>query len=157
MTSPTNPVHEMSFVPKDLVLVQVGRLFASLYPKIEPSMPVFECAHAFQVAKSTLKALPANTHLLLNAMGNQINCSTIVNSLMHDWCSLFDATWFNFRNLAIASFHDPASAVINNTTVTMNPALLLPVVDGPLNLCHQQNVCFVRVTCTINSMASSPY
>jgi hypothetical protein len=70
MNFPANPVHEMSFVPKDLVLVQVGCLSVSLYPKIKPSMPVFERAHAFQVAKSALEALPANTRLLLNAMGN---------------------------------------------------------------------------------------
>ncbi len=76
-------MHKVSFVPKDLVLVQIERLSASLYPKIKPSMPVFEHAHAFQVAKSALEALPANTHLLLNTMGNQLNCSTIVNDLMH--------------------------------------------------------------------------
>jgi hypothetical protein len=40
--------------------------------------------------------------------------------------------------------------VINNTTVATNPALLLLVVNGPLNLCRQQNICFVRITCTID-------
>jgi hypothetical protein len=140
----------MSYVPKDLILVQIGRFSASLYPKIEPSMPVFERAHAFQVAKSTLEALPADTRLLLDAIGNQLNCSTIINGLMHDWCGLFDATWFDFQNLAIALFHDPVSALINNTTVAANPALLLPVVDYPLNLCCQQNVRFMHITCTID-------
>ncbi len=69
---------------------------------------------------------------------------------MHDWCDLFDTAWFDFCNLAIASFHDPAGVVINNITIAMKPALLLPVVDGPLNLCCQQNLCFVRVMCTID-------
>jgi hypothetical protein len=113
-------------------------------------MPAFKCAHAFQVIKSALKALSAHTCLLLNTMGNQLNCSTILDSLMHDWHGLFDTAWFSFWNLAIASFHDPASAVINNTTIAANPVLLLPLVDGSLNLCHQQNVRFVHITCTIN-------
>ncbi len=40
--------------------------------------------------------------------------------------------------------------MINNTIIAANPALLLLVVNGPLNLCSQQNVRFVRITCTIN-------
>jgi hypothetical protein len=97
MTSPTNTMHKMSFVLKDLVAVHVGHLFASLYPKIKPSMPVFERAHAFQVSKSALKALPVDTHLLLNAMGTQFNCSTIFDGLVHDWYGLFYTAWFTLR------------------------------------------------------------
>ncbi len=118
MTSPALPVHKMSFVPKDLVTVQVGRLSASLYPKIEPSMPVFERAHAFQVAESAPKALPVDQRLILDARGTQLNCSTIVDGLMHDWRGLFDAAWFDLRNLAIMLFHDQTGAVINNTTLS---------------------------------------
>ncbi len=69
MTSPTNPAHKMC-CSQGPSFGTVGHLSASLYPKIKPSMPVFERAHAFQVAKSTLKSLPANMHLLLNTMGN---------------------------------------------------------------------------------------
>ncbi len=61
-----------------------------------------------------------------------------------------DSAWFNFNNLAIISFHDSAGTGINNTTVTGNPALLLPVVNGPVATCCQQDVCFVHVTCTID-------
>ncbi len=63
---------------------------------------------------------------------------------------LFHTTWSNFQNLAIVSFHDPAGAVINNTTVARNPALLLQIISGPVVQCCQQNVHFVHVTCTID-------
>ena len=46
--------NEMAFVPRDLVSIQVGRLYASVYPKVEPMMPIHERAHAFQVIKSAL-------------------------------------------------------------------------------------------------------
>ncbi len=152
MTSPSSPgkMHEMSFVSKDLVTIQVGRLSASIYPKVKPSMPVFERAHAFQVAKSALWALNTNTRLILEVMGAQLNCSTVVDGLIHDWRRLFDFAWFNFNNLAIISFHNSAGTGINNMTVAGNPALLLLVINGPVANCCQQDVCFVGITCTIN-------
>jgi hypothetical protein len=67
------PDHEMTFVPPDLVSVQVGRLSVSLYPKVETGMPVFERAHAFQVNKSALKPLPIVTRLILDVLGAQLN------------------------------------------------------------------------------------
>jgi hypothetical protein len=84
MTSNPAQVSHMSFVPKDLLPIQVGRLSASVYPKVEPSMPVFERAHAFQVAKSALKALNIDTCIILEAMGAQLNCSTTVDGLIYD-------------------------------------------------------------------------
>ena len=35
---------EMSFIPRKLVTVQVGRYLATVYPKAKPSMPVYEQA-----------------------------------------------------------------------------------------------------------------
>jgi hypothetical protein len=52
-------------------MLQVGRLLASVYPKIDPSMPIFERAHAFQVKKGTLEALPVDTRLIFDAIGTQ--------------------------------------------------------------------------------------
>ena len=152
MSSPSNPgsIAQMSFVPKDPVSIQVGRLSASVYPKVEPSMPVFERAHAFQVTKSALEALNVDTRLILEAMGAQLNCSTTVDGLIFDWRGLFDTAWHDFRHLSIISFHDSAGTAINNTTVAGNPALLLPVINGPIAACRQQDVRFVRVTCTID-------
>jgi hypothetical protein len=73
MSSPT-PITEMTFVPRDLVTIQVvGRLSANVYPKVEPGTSNFECAHAIQVIKSILKPLPIDTHLILDAIGLQLN------------------------------------------------------------------------------------
>ncbi len=72
-----NPIavsaNEMAFVPCDLVTIQVGRTYTSVYPKVKPTMPIHECAHAFQVIKSRLKALPIDTYLILEAIGMQLN------------------------------------------------------------------------------------
>ncbi len=83
MSSPT-PITKMSFIPRDLVTIQVGCLSANVYPKVEPGMPNFECAHAFQVIKSTFEPLPIDTCLILDAIGLQLNCSAIVEGLMFD-------------------------------------------------------------------------
>jgi hypothetical protein len=145
------PVHEMTFVPRNLVSIQVGCLSASVYPKIEPSMPVFECVHAFQVITSALEPLPpVDTRLILDALGTQLNCSAIINGLMFDWQSLFDSAWNNFCNLAIVTFHNSAGTEIKNTTNAGNPAILLPIQNAPKAVCHQNDVSFVPVTCLVD-------
>lgn len=103
MTTLSKPTHEMTFVPRPLVVVQVGRLQVSLYPVVDPSMPVFERAHAFQVVKSALEALSIDKRQLLDALGAQLNCSAIVDGLVHDWRYLFDSTWFDFTDGAVAN------------------------------------------------------
>jgi hypothetical protein len=128
----------------------VSCLSASVYPKIDSNMPIFERAHAFQVVKNALKPLPIDTCIILNAIGMQLNCSVIVDGLIHDWHRTLYEAWFDLQNLAIILFHDSAGAQINNTTVAGNPAVLLPVQDGVVALCCQQDVRFVRVMCTIN-------
>jgi hypothetical protein len=151
MTPPqAHPVHKMSFVPCNLVKVQVGCLLASVYPKIEPSMPVFERAHAFQVIKNPLEPLPVDTHLILDAIGTQLNCSAIVDGLMFDWQSLFDSAWYNFCNLSIITFHDSSSAEIKTATTASNAAILLPIQDGAKILRCQKDVCFVCIMCNVH-------
>ena len=150
MTALSTPMHEMTFVPRALVVVQVGRLQVSLYPVIEPSMPVFERAHAFQVAKSALETLPIDKRQILDALGAQLNCSAIVDGLMHDWRYLFDSTWFDFNQLTIVSFHNSAGNQINNTTIAGNATILLPVANGPVATCRQPDVRFVRVTSNVD-------
>jgi hypothetical protein len=118
--------------------------------KIEPGMPNFERAHAFQVIKSALKPLPIDMHHILDAIEIQLNCSAIVDGLMFDWKNAFNTRWFNFANLAILSFHDSSGAIIANTTTAGNPSMLLPVISGNLANCHQGDVRFIRVNCTVN-------
>jgi hypothetical protein len=89
MAASTTPsLYEKAFVPQDLVTIQVGQYLATVYPNVEPSMPVYECIHAFQVARTTLEPLPVNTRLILDAIGAQSNCSAIIDSLMFDWNQL---------------------------------------------------------------------
>jgi hypothetical protein len=40
-------VHEMMFVPWELITIQVGCLSDSVYPKIDSNMPIFEHAYTF--------------------------------------------------------------------------------------------------------------
>jgi hypothetical protein len=152
MTS--NPIaasaNKMAFVPCDLVTIQVGRTYASVYLKVELTMPIHERAHTFQVIKSTLEALPIDTHLILKAIKTQLNCNAQVDGSMFDFHSMFNKAWYNFANLVIQSFHNSAGMVIQNTAITGNPAVLLVVADGPLPACCQQDVCYVRVSCTID-------
>jgi hypothetical protein len=155
MTSLTPPsqvasAHGMAFVPRELVTIQVGWMSASVYPKVEPTMPIYELAHAYQVIKSTLESLPVDMRLILEAIGMQLNCNAIVDGAMFDFHSLFDEAWFDFSNLVIQSFHNSAGAVVNNTTVANNPSILLPMIDSPLNTCRHKDVCYVRVSCTVN-------
>jgi hypothetical protein len=155
MTSLTPPsqvasAHGMAFVPRELVTIQVRQMSASVYPKVEPTMPIYELAHAYQVIKSMLESLPVNMHLILEAIGMQLNCNAIVDGAMFDFCSLFHKAWFDFGNLVIQSFHNSAGMVINNTTVADNPSDLLPVINSPLNTCRHQDVGYMHVSCTVD-------
>jgi hypothetical protein len=144
------PMHEMSFVPRDLVTVQVGRLSVSLYPKVETGMPVFERAHAFQVNKSALEPLPIDTRLILDALGAQLNCSAIVDGLMFDWRSLFDLAWYDYANLMIAGYHTSDGKEIKNCTIVSSSTILKPVQNGKKPDCRAPDLWFVRVTCSVD-------
>ena len=62
MTVPPSPSgFGMSFVPRNLVLIQVGCYSANVYPKINATMPIFERAHTFQVACSAIELIPVDT------------------------------------------------------------------------------------------------
>jgi hypothetical protein len=141
------PAHGIAFVPKELVTIQVGCMSASVYPKVEPTMPIYELAHAYQVIKSALESLPVDMHLILEAIGMQLNCSAIIEGAMFDFRSLFDKAWYDFGNLTIQSFHDSAGKIIQNTTNAGNPSVLLPIVDGALPGCRKGDIRYVRVTC----------
>jgi hypothetical protein len=81
----------MTFVLLGLVMIQFKRLSALVNPKINPGMPAFEHAHAFQVVKSALKQFSVDKRFILNAISTQLNCSTIVDGLIFDWRCLFNA------------------------------------------------------------------
>jgi hypothetical protein len=110
-------------------------------------MPVFECAHAFQVVKSALEPLPVDTCLILGAIGTQLNCSAIVDGLMFDWHSLFDSERYNFFNLVIVTFHDSTGTEIKTTTTAGDVAILWPIQNGAKASCCQKDVCFLCIAC----------
>ena len=85
----------MSFIPRDLVTVMVGRHSTNCYPKVEATMLVHKRAFAYQVAKSALESLPVNIRLIIEAMATQLNCNATADGLMYDWKSVLDNGWYN--------------------------------------------------------------
>jgi hypothetical protein len=116
-------------------------------------MPDFECLHAFQVIKSTLEPLPIDTCLILDSIGLQLNCTSIIKRLTFDWKNAFNTHWLDFTILANLSFHNFGGVNIANTTVANNLSILLPVQDSPVTTCHHQDVCFIHVNCTVDCAA----
>ena len=143
-------VHEMGFAPLDPVDVRIGTMTVKLYPKITAAMPVHERAHAFQVNKSALKDLPADFRLVIDAFGAQLNASSTVEGILSDWRRYFQERWMNFNNLSILSFHTSNGDRIDTTTTAGDAAILLPVQNGNLPACRQQDVRFARVQCTLD-------
>ena len=152
MASPQDScvVYEMGFAPLDLVDVPVGRMTVKLYPKITPAMPVQERTHAFQVNKATLKDLPTNLQLVIDAFGAQLNVSLTVDGILSDWRQYFNEQWMDFAHLVVYSFHNPQENCIDNTTSASVPQVLLPVQDGYKAQCMKQDVRFVCVKCTLD-------
>jgi hypothetical protein len=136
-----------------LVTIQVGRYSAAVYPKVESSMPVYERAHAFQVARTALEPLPVDTRLILDALGVQLNCSSIVDGQIFDWKDFFEQHWCNFQHLVIQSYHNSAGVVIANTSTALNPSILLLVQDGIYADCRKAEVRFVRVSSILINFA----
>ena len=76
----------MGFAPLNLADVSVGQLHVKVYPKIGPSMVfVYECVHAFQIAKAALENLPTNLRLIMDAFGAQLNASLTVEGILSNW------------------------------------------------------------------------
>ncbi len=140
----------MGFAPLNPVDVSVGWMNVKLYPKIAPSMPVYEQAHAFQVNKAALKDLPANLRLIIDAFGSQLNASSTVKGILSDWRRFFHERWMDFAHLSISSFHNSQGKQMDDTTTANNAHVLLPVVNGVLADCCKQDMRFVRVQCTLD-------
>ena len=148
-----NEIQELSFIPRDLVTVMVGRHSTNRYPKVEAKMPVHERAFVYQVTKSALESLPVDIRLIIEAMATQLNCNTTADGLMYDWMSVLDKGWYNPALLQILSFHNSAGGKIANTTTIADASVLLPVVDGVLTSCRKPDVRFVRIQITLDYAA----
>jgi hypothetical protein len=143
----------MSFIPRDLVLVMVGRHSTNVYPKVEAKMPVYKCAFAYQVAKSALESLPINIRLIIKAMAMQLNCNATADGLMYNWKSVLEEGWYNPELLQILSFHNSAGNEVADMTTIADASILLPVVDVILANCRKPDVCFIRIQITLEYAA----
>jgi hypothetical protein len=87
MTTPFNPnvISDMGFTPLDLVDITIGRVTAKVYPKITPTMQIFDHAHAWQINKTALYNLPADFKLIIDAFGAQLNATLTVEGIVSDW------------------------------------------------------------------------
>jgi hypothetical protein len=75
-----------------------------------------------------------------------------VKGMNEEWLRFFQDSWFDFSLLQILSFHNDAGGQVNNTTMAANPAILLPLQDGPIIDCCKA-IKFMRVQLNSNYAA----
>ena len=68
---------------------------------------------------------------MLDALRAQLNLSASVKGRIKEWLWFFQDSWFDFSLLQILSFHNNAGGQVNDTTTAADPAILLPLQDGP--------------------------
>jgi hypothetical protein len=73
-----------------------------------------------------------------------------INGLVYNYTQIYEEGCFNPANLLILSFHDSTGTQINTTTIARNPAILLPIVNGPVADCCQKDVCYIRVQLSLD-------
>jgi hypothetical protein len=93
-----------------------------------------------------------NLRVMLDALGAQLNLSASVEGMIKEWLWFFQDSWFDFSLLQILSFYNDTGGQVNNTMTVTNPAILLPLQDGPINDCHKA-IKFVRVQLNLNYAA----
>jgi hypothetical protein len=86
-------VEATGLTPQDLIEIRVDSVTAKVYPKILPTMAVFERAQAFQVNKTPLINLQADLCLIFDAFGGQLNATSTNNSICSDWKRHFNEHW----------------------------------------------------------------
>ena len=90
------PVTGAQFTPKSLVAVCVNSYTVNLYPVVEETMEVHECAHAFHVNKEALASQTIPTRLQLDALGNQLNLAATMDGVIQDLTRHFQDSWYSF-------------------------------------------------------------
>ncbi len=138
------------FEHKQLVQVKIYGQTVALYPALNATMSAAERAHGFHVTQNNLTAVSLTPRQLLNALGQQTGQSTVVDGEIAGVLRHFDDHWRNFRNLTILSWHNSTGAMLNNTTVPGDSSVLLPIQNGLVADCRQQDVMFVRVQISVD-------
>jgi hypothetical protein len=142
--------YELQFIHRPLVQVKISGISVSLYPTPDALMSAAERAHGFHVTKNNLLAANLAPRQILNALGQQTGQGTVVDGEIAGFLRHFHDHWRDFRNLTILSWHDSTGAIMVNTTTAVDSSILLPVQNGVLAACRQQDVRFVRVQVSID-------
>jgi hypothetical protein len=149
MSDTAQAVVGMSFALKTLVPVSVGCMTVNLYPVVNTTMLVHKHAYVFQINKTALLLQALKLHVMLDALGAQLNLSACIKGMIEEWLWFFQDSWFDFSLLQILSFHNNAGGQVNNTMTAANPAILLPLQDKPVIDCRKA-IKFVRVQLNLN-------
>lgn len=106
------PVTSSQFTPKSIVAVRVSSYNVNLYPVVEETMEVHECAYAFRVNKAVLASQTIPTQLQLDTLGNQLSLAATMDGVIQDWTRHFQDCWYDFRHLKVLRFHDTKGDMI---------------------------------------------
>eukprot|EP00956_Cyclotella_meneghiniana_P029594 scaffold72230_cov36-Cyclotella_meneghiniana.AAC.3 len=140
------PAHEpLTFVPKDCVSVTIGNVQVNVYPRVDPLWCIPEKGHAYHVTKSAFHAVHLQPDLHLDAFGQYMNSSAVVDSQRFEFEDRFKASWIDMRYLTILSFHNSQGQEIANAVTDADASVLKPVINGNIADCRPADVRFVRV------------
>ena len=105
---------------------------------------------AYQQNWAALAGADLDQHACILALAEQLD-------LMHTAVSRqLTKNWFNVAYLTIISWHNAQGKVINDTTISDNPSVLLPEQNGIAALCHLEGVTFVRVSLRLEQSPLHP-
>jgi hypothetical protein len=112
-------------------------------------MMVHKRVYAFQINKTALSSQALNLHLMLDALGQQLNLNASVEGMIKEWLWYFQDSWVDFHHLQLLSFHIDAGKEVNDTYSAADPTILLPLINGALNMCRKA-IKLVRVQLTLD-------
>jgi hypothetical protein len=148
MSSPTIKAiraTKSSFVPCQQEIVLIGRMYVSLYPKVDLSMTDAEKALAFQHNKLALTFTDLDQRAHLLTLADHLNLMLTAKSGLTNWERKLLQNWENFQYLTILSWHDAKGDVIANKTSATNPSILKPIQDGKRDDCRSAGIKFDQV------------
>ena len=77
--SSASSIAAITFEPKKLVSIPIGKSYVNFYPQIDATMPIWERAHAFHINKSAAISSNADQNLQLEALGSQLNLECLLS------------------------------------------------------------------------------
>ena len=102
----SSPREPLTFVPKDTISVTIGNVQVNVYPRVDPLWCIPEKGHAYHVTKSAFHTVHLQPDLHLDAFGQYMNSSAVVDSQIFEFDDRFQASWIDMSYLTILSFHN---------------------------------------------------